>query len=186
MNRPSSDVFRPEDLDQQRARDRERLGQDAGELAHARLHRSLDSLARLADAASRHDEQREKSERHERETPVEREHERGRRYEDDDVLRDIGERAAHRAANALHIVQHVADRLTRLLPGEKGERHRVELAIERDAQVEHHVLTNQLGRSTSGRRRASPRARAPRSWRRNTARAASGRRAESPHRRCAA
>ena len=147
--------------------------------------RPLQRLARPSDAPRRRDEQRQEGDREEREAPVEHDDERERRAQDDGVLHQVDERAADDAADALHVVQHVADRFARLLLGEEVERHLVQLPVERDAQVEHDVLADPLGvvflgdLQQAGGERTGDHAGAVQPEQ------ADIRRAESPRRRCA-
>ena len=91
------------------------------------------------------DEERQKTDGDEGETPVEREDEDQRAAQDDRVLREVDQRAADHAADTLDVVEHVADRFARLLLGEEVERHVVQLPIDLDAEVEHDLLPDVLG-----------------------------------------
>ena len=130
---------------QQRPGYRKRFGDDPGQFARARLCPPFDRLACLPDAPGRRDEERKCRDRGERQPPVERDHERDGGQEHDAVLGDICERAADHVADALHIVEDVADGFARHLLRKKRKRHRVEPLVQGGAQVEHHLLADGFG-----------------------------------------
>jgi len=137
--------FTSEDLDEQCARHGQRFREHAGELARASLHNPLESLARPPDAPRARHEQRQETDRDDRKAPVEREDEDEGAREHDRILGEIDQRVADDAAHALDIVEHMAHRFARLLLREEIERHVVQLAVDRDAEVDHHLLTDALG-----------------------------------------
>jgi hypothetical protein len=130
---------------EQRAGNRQRLGDDAGELAGARLRLALDRLALLSHTPRAQDEQRHHRDGDKRKPPLQEDHERDRRDQDHRILRDVGQRPAHRVADALDIVEHVADGFAGLELRKRRERDFVEAPIERGPEIEHDILTDRLG-----------------------------------------
>src|SRR5262249_47827216 len=66
-------------------------------------------------------------------------------HQHDCVLHDVDERVADDTADALHVVEHVAHRFSGFLFGEVGERYSMQMPIERNSEVEHHLLVDPFG-----------------------------------------
>ena len=134
-----------EQLDDQRARDVEPLGDGV-------VHRGI-QLHRLArrdlelppDPAGRDDEGGEHEQREDRQAPFEAEHHRQRDDQHDDVRNDRPDRVGHRLLGTDDVVVEPRHEGARLCAGEEGDRHALHVVEQRDPHVVDQAFTD-LGR----------------------------------------
>ena len=136
-------VARPvEQLDQQRAADVERLVHQRVHLAVERKLIAHDATQPPAQDARRDDEQRQHRHGEERQPPLQRDHDRQRADQRDQVGDDVHDRAVDRPLGAAHVVVQPRHELAGLGVGEEAQRHALHVAEQRPAQVVDHALTH--------------------------------------------
>ena len=129
-----------EELDQQRARDRQGLVDELVHLVALGLTRVEKLPARAADAAGRQDQQRDDEDAHDGELPAHGK-ERDERGDDGrDVRHDARERAGDHGADPADVGVHAGDDVALLLGGEEGVGHVLQMVVHLVLHVEDDAL----------------------------------------------
>ena len=122
---------------------------DVEPFGHLRVHRGVgvhvlagELLEPLADPLGRDDEQREHDECQQRQPPLESQHRDQRRRQYDDVADDTAERAGDRVLRADHVTVEAAGQRAGLGTCKERDRHALDLAEQRHAQVVDQALTD--------------------------------------------